>query len=570
MSLQFTSAMWVYVLGATFGLVLAYQSWRLHPAHGARLWSVVMLFAGTWCVGEMFVLSVTTLPLKILAAKFLYIGIIGTPFSWFLFAVYYSTNGRWLKARNIFLVSVIPLLTLVLVFTLERHTWFYKEIVLHDVAGLIVTKKVYGVWFWVWSAYAYTIIIGGALVLVRSVIRFPALFHGQVLWLLLAAICPIFSNVLYLTGNNPFAPYDPSPLAFALSGGFVMLSLLRYRFLDITPTALDLVYQRVNNGVMVVDLRKRVSNVNPKIEEIFGVKADELIGEIVWEKIPFLHELEEDLAPDASRIFEVTIEETMCTYELELTTLHSRFGRHIGWLLLFYDITALKLVSEELDAYAHTVAHDLKAPLTVIRGYERLLVGMFEKGEYEGAIQKLHRIDEYVLRMRNIIDELLLLASIRQSKEIAKRTFSMEEPVRSALERYKPLLERVGAHVDVIDEWPSVVGHAPWVEEVWCNFISNAMKYGGTPPKIELGIRVVNGVIRFYVTDNGKGLTQEEKAEVFSKFSRLDNVRAEGHGLGLSIVKRIIERLNGTLGVEDAPGGGCTFWFTLPPDEEER
>ena len=67
-----------------------------------------------------------------------------------------------------------------------------------------------------------------------------------------------------------------------------------------------------------------------------------------------------------------------------------------------------------------------------------------------------------------------------------------------------------------------------------------------------------------------KGLTQEEKAEVFSKFSRLDNVRAEGHGLGLSIVKRIIERLNGTLGVEDAPGGGCTFWFTLPPDEEER
>jgi signal transduction histidine kinase len=117
------------------------------------------------------------------------------------------------------------------------------------------------------------------------------------------------------------------------------------------------------------------------------------------------------------------------------------------------------------------------------------------------------------------------------------------------------------------DAWPVAWGHAPWVEEVWMNYICNALKYGGRPPRLELGARAQDdGMVRFWIRDNGPGLTPEEQCRMFVPFTRLGQVRATGHGLGLSIVRRIVERLGGQVGVESegAPGRGSVFYFTLP------
>jgi two-component system sensor histidine kinase/response regulator len=120
------------------------------------------------------------------------------------------------------------------------------------------------------------------------------------------------------------------------------------------------------------------------------------------------------------------------------------------------------------------------------------------------------------------------------------------------------------------------VGHGPWIEEVWANYISNALKYGGSPPRIELGADPpppsppsggTEGearMVRFWVRDNGPGLTPEEQARLFTPFTRLEQVRAKGHGLGLSIVRRIVEKLGGQVGVESEVGQSSTFSFTLP------
>jgi two-component system sensor histidine kinase/response regulator len=121
------------------------------------------------------------------------------------------------------------------------------------------------------------------------------------------------------------------------------------------------------------------------------------------------------------------------------------------------------------------------------------------------------------------------------------------------------------------ETWPAALGYAAWVEEVWTNYISNAIKYGGTPPRIDLGATVQpDEMIRFWVKDNGRGLTPAEQERLFTEFARLQQVRAEGHGLGLSIVRRIVEKLGGTVGVEVTPEQGCEFYFTLPAAETEE
>jgi two-component system sensor histidine kinase/response regulator len=116
------------------------------------------------------------------------------------------------------------------------------------------------------------------------------------------------------------------------------------------------------------------------------------------------------------------------------------------------------------------------------------------------------------------------------------------------------------------------VGYAPWVEEIWVNYISNAIKYGANPPHIEIGAdpQTDGEVLRFWVRDHGPGLTPEQAAQLFTPFVQLHQVKATGYGLGLSIVQRIAERLGGTVGVESQPGQGSLFFFTLPKATTEE
>jgi len=143
--------------------------------------------------------------------------------------------------------------------------------------------------------------------------------------------------------------------------------------------------------------------------------------------------------------------------------------------------------------------------------------------------------------------------------------------VDAAQKRLAPLIAELQAEIVLPGAWPVALGHGPWVEEVWVNYLSNALKYGGRPPHIELGAAAQpDGTARFWVADDGAGLAPEDQARLFVPFTRLGQVRAEGYGLGLSIVRRIVDRLGGQVGVESAPGRGSVFFFTLPADFESR
>jgi two-component system sensor histidine kinase/response regulator len=139
--------------------------------------------------------------------------------------------------------------------------------------------------------------------------------------------------------------------------------------------------------------------------------------------------------------------------------------------------------------------------------------------------------------------------------------------VLGALQRLADRLVELDAQITLPDEWPQALGYATWVEEVWVNYLSNALKYGNYPPQVELGASPApGGMVRFWVRDNGDGISPQDQARLFTPFTRLDQVRARGHGLGLSIVRRIVEKLGGQIGVESEgqPGRGSTFSFTLP------
>jgi signal transduction histidine kinase len=181
-----------------------------------------------------------------------------------------------------------------------------------------------------------------------------------------------------------------------------------------------------------------------------------------------------------------------------------------------------------------------------------------------------NRILQSGLKMNNMISEILLLASVRSQSEVELFPLDMARVVSEVRKRLRLQLEEYQAELQVPASWPVAIGHAPWLEEVWVNYITNGLKYGGSPPKLKLGARQEGDIVRFWVEDNGAGIQPEDKSRLFKPHSRLHEPRVKGEGLGLSIVLRIVHRLGGNVGVESQVGQGSLFWFTLPAASPEK
>lgn len=224
----------------------------------------------------------------------------------------------------------------------------------------------------------------------------------------------------------------------------------------------------------------------------------------------------------------------------------------------------LEVRNKELDAFSHTVAHDLQGPLANLLGYTSVLQEGWSDLSPEQLTEILQTIARAARKMSSIIDELLLLASVRK-EEAQSVPLEMGQIIGEVQRRLDYMLKEHGAELTLPDSWPVALGYAPWVEEIWANYLSNAIKYGGQPPRLEVGATPqADGMIRFWVRDNGVGLTSAEQSHLFTPFAKLNQVRAKGHGLGLSIVQRIVEKLGGQAGVESQVGQGSLFYFSLP------
>lgn len=224
--------------------------------------------------------------------------------------------------------------------------------------------------------------------------------------------------------------------------------------------------------------------------------------------------------------------------------------------------STLEATNSELDAFNHTIAHDLKHPLTIINGYAHLLTD--EDLTPEGR-RMLNTIPKVVDNMVEMIDGLLQLAKLRDVSA-SRTTVDMNAALKKALARFDDARNQIMLEGDL----PPALGHEAWMTEVFANLINNALKYtpeDRTPSLYVRGIKQGKAV-RYEVSDNGIGIKPEDQQRIFEMFTRItgDNqpVMYKGLGIGLSIVKRVIQRQGGEVGVTSKPHEGSTFWFTLP------
>jgi signal transduction histidine kinase len=220
--------------------------------------------------------------------------------------------------------------------------------------------------------------------------------------------------------------------------------------------------------------------------------------------------------------------------------------------------------NSDLDAFAWAVAHDLRNPLTTIVGTADLLAEdsqFADNVETAEFVQSIMRSGEHATE---IIEGLLVLHGIRhENPELAR--VDTDATVDNALETMSRAIADHHAVVTRPTVLPPVSAYGPWLTQVWINLIGNAIKYGGSPPKVDVAAAATpDGRVRFEVIDNGAGVAPDDRDRIFDEFARGRSETAEGYGLGLAIVNRVVSRLDGETGLDSADGGGSIFWFTVP------
>ena len=226
-------------------------------------------------------------------------------------------------------------------------------------------------------------------------------------------------------------------------------------------------------------------------------------------------------------------------------------------------LSDLRARNKELDAYDHMLAHDLKDPLTIMIAAADLITDVPDLTGQE-LKECMRQIKYTAYEMNSIINSLLLFAEVSNA-EVLVEPVNMTKVVTNVRNRLGTMIKENQAEICIQKAWPRAIGYGPWLEEVWANYISNALKHGGQPPCVELGASAQpDSMIRFWTRDNGPGLPPKELVRLFKPFNKTGSVRNLGHGLGLSIVYQIVDKLGGQVGVESTLGEGSLFYFTLP------
>lgn len=561
-SWQFNDVAWLYVASIAVALHVAHKSWRMRPARGAKEFSLLSLSVSIWCLGYLLGFFNSDLTWKLVFLRVEYAGIISSSYFWFVFIATYVNNETLRKTKTLTALAVVPLISFILVLTVTRQHLFYSSYGLIKVGNLETLRKSYAPGFYVQMIYSYLLVVGGTLLLLLAVYQMPGRYRRQFIPIALAVLIILVPNFLYVTRTKPFGVYDPTPISFALAGTIFSLIIRRYRFLDVVPTAYNQVFRSVNSGIIIIDERNRVLDLNPVAEKILSRTSRQIVGKSLPEVCP---EIAGILASsrNPTGMMELQCGKDRKVHSVTISPLRNAGGRSQGGIVMLYEITELRNALDEIDTFAHTVAHDLKTPLSLLAGFSDLLTS--ERLTDSERAEAIEVIRVYSNKMMSIVDELLTLASVRRQQNVKLETLDMAPIVKSALLRLERMAQERKGKIFQPEQWPLSVGYAPWVEEVWVNYLSNALKYGGQSPVIYLGGEEQKGFIKFWVKDSGPGLRKEDQDKLFKEFSRLAQEEDEaGHGLGLFIVGRILAKLGGSAGVESEPGSGSKFYFMLP------
>ncbi len=324
-------------------------------------------------------------------------------------------------------------------------------------------------------------------------------------------------------------------------------------------------------GVMVTDLSGRIVLINYSLQNIFKLKQPvvEKLASEIFRDAQLLTALERALTKKESVVENIeVINPGRKSLEVHIGILGTK-TQPTGAVMVFHDITRLKQLENIRRDFVANVSHELRSPLTAIKGYVETLLEN-SKLPPEKSAEFLQIVLRHADRMSKLVDDLLVLSKLESlENDVSATEINLSDLILRVVENFKNLLEKekIELRLNVAGNLSRIRGAVSEIETVIENLVDNAIKYGARGKFLGISAIELNGEIRLEVEDRGMGIPVDDQPRIFERFYRVDKGRSRalgGTGLGLSIVKHIVQRHGGRVWVESELGKGARFVVTFP------
>ena len=593
----------ILAVAALVLMTTAVITWpRRHIAHWIIPFLGLSIAISIWLVGYAIELSVMGLENKLLWAKIEYIGIVFTPVAWFSFAYQFLNQNTHNLKRITLLLAVLPLITLVLLYTNGRHNLMWTQNVLDESGPFPLLVNSFGGWFWIHSAYSYLLILGGIVLFLRTIKLYPKPYRGQSVALIVAAGAPLVGNVFYLGGFSPIPGFDLTPFGFTVSALVISWGVARHDLFDMIPIARRMVVESLPDGIVLVDMQNRILDVNGAGKELLSADGRDLTGQT-------LNSLPGDIAQQLAK-FESNAEEVdeeiqvnqdgrTRHYSVRIRPFYISGPHPRARIFILRDInrriaaesgirqrnlelqelfTEAQMARETAEHASHAksdllakVSHELRTPLSAIIGYAEML----QEGPYGDLTERqehyLNRIIENGGYLGEQVEDLLDLSRISsETLEVKLYEFDLEDALTQVISRIQPAADEKNLALQLYlapDVPKQLMGNSVRFQQILINLSANAIKFTDSG-EVRISVEMASAEQwRIKVSDSGRGIPQSELANIFQPFHQIGPTMIRGQsgvGLGLAIVKELVTALGGKIEVESELDKGSTFIVTLP------
>jgi len=335
----------ILLISAILSFILAFFIWRRRKALGTPSLGGVLVSIAIWTFAAGLELVVSDLKMKFFLTTICYVGIVQLPVWFFLFANEFTGAFGRIQFKHKLLLGIFPVISFIFMITNAFHNLFFNKFFL-ETEGLIPFVRIeYGIFWWIHTAYSYLLILLGIFHFIQARRNSSSQQRLQITIILASSTIPLISNVIYILGVKPFSFLDLTPVAFAITGILFFWGIYSKNLFSVKPIALDTLFANLPDGIIVLDEDHRIIDINESAIKMLGLVGQIINGESIEKVFPPFHKVY-----NSNQKLAIEVEHNHKTFDFSHSQMFNHYGKAVGLLLIFRDVSDRKLAQNELKA----------------------------------------------------------------------------------------------------------------------------------------------------------------------------------------------------------------------------